>query len=421
MKNKKEIAYPILDLSDDKEKLASNHTSFLLGAGFSVNMGYPTANQLNNQIQNFNPEKYSINSEGNLFELPETIEKDPFWYSPDSIRKFFFNNLVDLFLETNREFDYEEFYDYLVNPDLLGTETFKKKADIFRKDYGLTTEEHKLEYNDKALVDKTITLTNQIIQMFLVDGEGNKFYKPIHQMKPLPNGYSGFLQLLESIGKKSIAHIHTLNHDLLFEAFNHTDWINGELSNGFEELGSRFYARIEDSKMIRLAYFSNKYDTRYRLYKLHGSIDQYPFRYQDGSPVEYIKSKEGINISNLFKEVHSKERGFYYENDFTNYYADFLSGTSSKILRYNDKGYYKEMFSHLINNLIKSQRLIIVGYGCRDTKINELILSHFDYLNNPVIIIDPYPSEDVKSFAYKLGAEVVKQTPAESLKGIIDP
>jgi hypothetical protein len=167
--------------------------------------------------------------------------------------------------------------------------------------------------------------------------------------------------------------------------------------------------------MIRLSYFTNRFDTRFRLYKLHGSIDQYPFKHEDGSPKEYIKIKKGVNISNLYKEVKDKDGQLRYENDFTNYYADFLSGTSSKILRYSDDGYYKEVFAHFKTNLTKSDRLIIVGYGCRDSKINEYILENYDYRNKETIIIDPYPSNEVEAFAEKVGAKLILQTPSESL------
>ncbi|GAB4159348.1 MAG: hypothetical protein Tsb0033_13760 [Winogradskyella sp.] len=405
---------PDFEFFKEEEKTPTKHTSFLLGAGFSVNQGYPTANVLNSQIQNINPDNYSINSEGNLFNLPATVD-DPNWFYADAKNKFFIKELIALFLKENKVFDYEEFYDFLVNPKLAKREDFKKIANEFRGKFNINQDENSLEYNDRRLIDTTIKLINQLIQVLLVDKHGQNFYKPIHQMKPLPTEYTGFLQFLEQTGKTSIVHIHTLNHDILFETFNHTDWINGELSTGFEELGSKFYARMQDNIMIRLSCFTNRYDTRYRLYKLHGSIDQFPFRHQDGSPKEYIKIKKGVNISNLYKEVQKGDGEFNYENDFTNYYADFLSGTSSKILRYNDEGYYKEVFNHFKSNLTKSDRLIIVGYGCRDSKINEFILNNFDFRNKETVIIDPYPSDEVVAFANKLGAKLIKQTPDKSL------
>lgn len=414
-----DIVLPDFEYGGNPKEL-TGCVSFLLGAGFSVNYGYPTANQLNNQIRNFELENYSIDGEGNLFQLEDPEQEDPFWYSADSKRKFFLRELISLFLNQNEEFNYEEFYDFLVNPELLGNIDFKNKAQAFRDEYGLTSEEHLLEYNDRTLVSKTITMVNQLIKILLVDREGNNFYKPIHQMKPLPEEYFGFLQLIEKMGEDSIVHIHSLNHDMLFEKFYHTDWIKGNLSDGFEELGSKFYGRIEDNVMIRLAYFNHKYDTIFRLYKLHGSIDQYPFHHQNGDPREFIKIKPRLNISNLYKETYSDDKGYFYENDFTNYYPDFLSGTSSKILRYDDYGYYKEVFNHFKENLKSSTQLVIIGYGCKDSKINDFILENFDYNKYPTVIVDPYPSEDVKSFANKLDAQLIEQTPKEPLINIFN-
>ena len=401
----------------DKES-PKKHSSFLLGAGFSVNQGYPMARDLNCQIQNVNPDNLTIDGEGNLYKIPESKE-DPFWYFSDARKKYFIKELINLFLKENTTFDYEEFYDFIKTPNLNSRDDFKKICEDFRKKYNIQIEEQKIEYNNRELVNNVERLMNQLIQITLVDKNGKNFYEPsVHLMKPLPSEYTGFLDILESVSKDSIVHIHTLNHDLFFETFNHTDYISGELSDGFEELGSKFYGRIEDNRMIRLKRFTNQYDKRFNLYKLHGSLDQFQFRHQDGSKTEYIKVRKGVGLSNLYKEI--EDNGNYkYENDFTNYYADFLSGTTYKITRYKD-GYYKEVFEHFVNNLVKSDQLIIVGYGCRDSKINELILENFDFKNKKVVIIDPYPSKDVITFGKKINANIIEKKPDEAMQEVME-
>ncbi|MCB0446587.1 MAG: hypothetical protein KDD03_03580, partial [Gelidibacter sp.] len=94
---------PDFEFFKEEEKTPTKHTSFLLGAGFSVNQGYPTANVLNSQIQNINPDNYSINSEGNLFNLPATVD-DPNWFYADAKNKFFIKELIALFLKENKVF-----------------------------------------------------------------------------------------------------------------------------------------------------------------------------------------------------------------------------------------------------------------------------------------------------------------------------
>lgn len=408
------IILPEFENFEKEEKLPDNHVSFLLGAGFSVNQGYPMASELNEQIQSVNPDNLTIDSEGNLFNLPESKE-DPFWYFSDARKKHFVKELIGLFMAENKEFDYEMFYDFLMNPELLKRTDFKEVCEQFRKKYDIKSDN--LEYGNRELIDKTVRLINQYIQILLVDKNDENFYKPVGLMKPLPEEYTGFLQLTEKMGEDSIVHIHSLNHDIYFETFNQTEWINGDLADGFEEMGSKFYGRIEDNKMIRLKYFANKYDKKYNLYKLHGSLDQFPFRHQDGSPTEYIKIRKGVSTSNLYKEVEDEDGNFFYENDFTNYHPDFLSGTTHKILRYDEEGYFKEVFEHFVNNLKKSNKLIIVGYGCRDSEINKMIVKNFDFKNKPVFILDPFPSDEVKSFAAEINAEIIEQTPDKPLLG----
>ncbi len=416
----KEIVLPDFDFFKPEKKIPTAHSCFLLGAGFSVNQGYPIANDLNKQIQYINPENFTIDSEGNLFNLPESKD-DPFWYFSDARKKHFIKELIQLFLQGNMEFDYEDFYDFLMNPNLLKKDEFQEICKNFREKKNGVSKENKNEFSDVSLIWQTVRLMNQIIQILLVDKEGKNFYEPsIHQMKPLPFEYNGFLQLLERIGENSVVHIHSLNHDLLFETFSHTDWINGELSDGFEELGSKFYGRIEDNKMIRLKSFTNRYDKRFNLYKLHGSLDQFPFRHQDGSQTEYIKIRKGVSTSNLYKELKDKEGNYSYENDFTNYYADFLSGTTHKILRYGEIGYFKEVFEHFVNNLKRSDRLIIIGYGCRDSKINSMILENFDFKNKKAVIIDPFPSVAVKAFGEKINAQIIKKKPNQAMLEVLE-
>lgn len=42
-------------------------TSLLLGAGFSVNQGYPTTNQLNAKLTDLHPDNFWIHTSGTVF------------------------------------------------------------------------------------------------------------------------------------------------------------------------------------------------------------------------------------------------------------------------------------------------------------------------------------------------------------------
>ena len=52
--------------------------------------------------------------------------------------------------------------------------------------------------------------------------------------------------------------------------------------------------------------------------------------------------------------------------------------------------------------------LIIIGYGCKDKGINEMIKDYFDYQNKPIFIIDKYAGESVEKFKDNVHAKLHK-------------
>lgn len=379
-------------------------TSILLGAGFSVNKGYPTANELNNKISNLDPEEFWIHTDGTVF-IKNKDDNDPSYFFPDYKHKYFVTELIKYFTEKSGSFNYEEFYDFY-------KELYKGKEDEgFEEFCNQYREEYHIDTDNTNLLSKTNRIFNQLIEAFLVDGNGNTFYESVHYCKPTYIGYTGILNCLETLGKEGLVHIHTLNHDIFFESLNSSDWLKGELSDGFEEMGSKYYGSLKGDYKIRLPFFNNKYDTTFRLYKLHGSFDQFPFHIEGRGIDNYVKIKLGVGTTDLYKEVYEETTGFSYINDWLNYHPDFLSGTTSKILRYREPWYYEKVFNHFEKNLTHSKKLIIIGYGCGDSEINNLIEKYYDYSKYPIYVVDPYPSEQIKKFVDKFDATLVVKTP----------
>jgi hypothetical protein len=146
------------------------------------------------------------------------------------------------------------------------------------------------------------------------------------------------------------------------------------------------------------------------LYKLHGSIDQFPYHIQESGIDTYIKTKPGIRNHSFFKEISDGNGSFKYINDWINYHSDFLSGTTSKILRYREPWYYEKVFIHFEKNLAASEILVIVGYGCGDTEINNLIQKFFDP-KKKIFIVEPYPHSGTKAFCAKFNAKLIEKNP----------
>jgi len=112
------------------------------------------------------------------------------------------------------------------------------------------------------------------------------------------DGYKGFLTYLSELSKEFIVNIHTLNHDLLFESFNNTGFINGNISDGFDEYVSDYYSKLFANNRTyhcRLERYKGRYSSPIRLYKLHGSLDYVPYYRQNEYgcmiPENYVKIK----------------------------------------------------------------------------------------------------------------------------------
>jgi hypothetical protein len=339
--------------------------SFLLGSGFSSPAGYPTAGEINERLRKIDASEICIHTDGHAWFLGE--EKDPNAHCTTEERHFvqefleFYNNNV---IGDIKSFHYEKFYDYYY--EFIKEKEYTKELAEFLKEF----QEKNIIKKDSHLLPNFHKTFNQLIaQLLMKDNER------VHLAKPYC--HSAFLNLLELLGQEHKVEIHTLNHDLYMEHLSHSDSIKSELDDGFEELGSPFYGKLNEKYeryMVRLPYFTNKYDKKFCLYKLHGGINHYWFRHDN--KLDRIKIKRRIHPINLYKEI--LENGSHeYVNEPANFFPDFLSGRTSKIERYKEGSYFPTMIDHFKNNLRESNNLIVIGYGFGDDGINEIIKNCF--------------------------------------------
>jgi hypothetical protein len=358
------------------------NVSLLLGSGFSVPADYPTATKINERMRRIDATEICVHTSGKASFL-----KDEKYPNADQMRveeRAFVQDFLEFYnkrvLTPGEMFDYETFYDYYnaayrdgAYPDDLAT---------FLNDFLQNKVEVVTDGND--LLMKFNDTFSQLLAGLLT--------KPIdraHLCKPYHPSHSAFLLLLEELGKVHTVHIHTLNHDLYMEHFNQSDAIQGELDDGFEELGSPFYGQKYEqfaTYMIRLSRFTNTYGKRFRLYKLHGSIDHFWSNYNDGSFL--IKIPWGIDAHEIHREFKRDEK-LWYEHNPSDVVPEFLSGTTQKIARYERGPYYPRVLEHFVRNLEASNTLIVIGYGFRDERINQYLEKLF--LDNPrksMIVVD---------------------------------
>ena len=377
--------------------------SLLLGAGFSVNAGYPTASKLNRKITSLRIEDFDIYSDGTLF-----------WYKGEGPRissnpranlvKEFSIALIHYY-NTQFPFDYEHFFDFYRNDgDLKENVAFQEFFSQFKDRFHVRESLHELLHQHNSVY-------NQIIAHFLVDKNGRQYPEPVHICKPIFPKYTGVLNCLESWGNNSIVNVHTLNHDMFFERLKDTDWLSGDLSDGFEKLGSPYYGGLKldgETFEVRLKRYTGEYNGTYRLYKLHGSLDQVPF-HVDGYQDNYIKINKRVGLTELYKEVTNQEGNLEVKHDFFSYHADFLTGTSSKIIRYKEP-FYSNLFHHFEENLKEAEKLVIIGYGCRDEEVNNIIASCYE-IGKPVFLVEPFPHEDTYRFCKERNIVPIEKTP----------
>ena len=112
-----------------------------------------------------------------------------------------------------------------------------------------------------------------------------------------------------------------------------------------------------------------------------------------------------MGASDIIKGRKSK---FGYDISPFEYHADFLTGTTSKIQRYNEPLLFRKLFKKFKKNLQNAEKLIVIGYGCKDKGINEMIKEYFDYTNKPVYIIDKYAGDTVLEFGDNINAKIYK-------------
>lgn len=364
-----------------------NSISVLLGSGFSAPMGYPTGTQLNDRISNCTGQDFAFHTDGRLVTSTSQDLLKSLGYSQLSQA---FNNCklqIKKFEEEKGYFDYEEFYDSLVP---------------------INTNEN--------MPDEVKDIYPQLISNFLKDRDGNKFYDNAPQIGGLFPGYTGILNCFQKLSNKYTINVHTLNHDLFFERLNSTDWLSGKICDGFEELDSPYYGELNVQGRrykIRLKKYTGIYKNIIRLYKLHGSLDYVPYFFKGEKsialPENYIKIRYGMNVRELFKEWRNDKGEWEYDYCNFNYHADFLTGTTSKILRYREPLLYKKLFGLFKENLKEASMLIIIGYGGRDTEINKKLLENFDHRNCNSFIMDPYPGEAVQKLAIGLNATLIQK------------
>lgn len=326
----------------------SNNISFLLGAGFSAPAGYPIGNSVNQSVLEFRKQNSYFSLTGKLSHWHESG-------CNTELGKFFplFLDTIDYYAQNySKSFNYEEYFDFL-KQEILKSHEYER---------WVRTKFSNMEINQN-LVYAFLRIYNQIIEDIIYPNKNSKL-----------EDYNEFIKWIVKRSKEKIVHIHTLNHDLLLEGELLPDFI----SDGYQQEGSQYTCRNYSKNTDELLpMYTGIYQKNVRLYKLHGSFDQFIYHEEDGKII-HVKIPNKADFSCIEDNLGHK--------DISNYHPDFLSGTTSKIQRYKEP-YYSKLLKCFEDNIINSEKIIVIGYGGNDSGINKMLADNSH--GQKMIVVSP--------------------------------
>ena len=166
----------------------------------------------------------------------------------------------------------------------------------------------------------------------------------------------------------------------------------GSFSDGFSEKGSAYFGNLTSrckpilDYQVRLRRFTNTFTSRINLYKLHGSIDQYSVN-NLLDQFEVIKIPYGVAPYTVFEERVSGTGQIFSQRQDILIFPYFLSGTNEKVKSYTTTSYFSPLMEQFQINLRNSEVLIVIGYGFKDSMINEFISNNFSSKERKLMII----------------------------------
>lgn len=329
--------------------------SFLLGAGFSTDAGYPLAKQLSEKVE------LAINS---------FKDKNFVRFKKERITFAFYNSIKEV--SPTWQFNYEEFFDFInFQFKALLPKGSEKDIQNFKQIVLQKVEDNGV---DNALSDPM--RLRQIIR--------DKYTELICEKLTsnnaiLSSAYYGFFDFTTQMADNEfLIKIHTLNHDTLLENLftkNHIRYADGYTTNDNDPHPLMFYKGTRYSDCKRAAIFRDLFDSSICLYKLHGSLDR--FRVELNNPDnQYDADFESVKTNdcnqylrdyNYFRRTNSGIKRLF---EFIN--PDLLTGSNTK-QNYYDVPPYKELFEHFEENIKCADILIIIGYSFCDDRINDII------------------------------------------------
>ena len=345
--------------------------AFLIGAGFSVPAGMPTANELNSTIK------------ATIYDSKRNSFKDE---EDGILQSYILEKVLIDSEESVKDFNYEKYFDSLecekknkMDEDrLLSFIESGMYSYFWKQSRGTYVEAEEKSVQIIGMLEETLNQCEDYedtvkgimewYQRIIAENvKGSTSNGKIDQFNPC---YKGFAEILSYyVNQGYILDIYTLNHDLLLESLLSHTALKDMVCNGFG--GEVRQIKKKKYKTFDVKYFNNTI----RIYKLHGSIDIHDL-YNDMSGKLYIQILDGYSDENAFLVNKTESVGFF---------PLFLTGKMSK-----EKKYIKEPFCSMLKefekNLGVAERLIVIGYSGNDDHINDILYKKYNQWNNTFVI-----------------------------------
>lgn len=342
---------------------SNRHIAFLLGAGFSAPMGMPTASMLGKNI---------------LSDIYHRITLSFCEGYGDMFHNFIFWKVL-LGSESNGEFNYEQFFDNLNEEKRRSLDEDKLlsfiesgmivnyrqwridsyKDFLYRSNTVLRLFE-KLKCNQEEYsncVETVMRNYQNMIAKYLLGSTANG------KLANVPLCCKGFVDIISHFVKQGYTiDIYTLNHDLLLESLLSHANLKDYISDGFDD-----EIKLIVNKQYR-CFNTHKFNKTIRIYKLHGSIDMHELSTMGGnSKQDYIKIVQGYSDNNAFLLDRQYSASIL---------PLFLTGITSKETEYRNEP-FKTLLKIFETNISKAEKLIVIGYGGKDTGINRILENNY--------------------------------------------
>lgn len=360
-------------MKESERKKENKNIAFLLGAGVSIPAGMPSTQDLTDEIL---CKWYKWYKDGDQYRLKANSGQSKLYF--DLIDKGYTRKIAFFLNLIKNEIDH--YYGFIAKVDTLVS---------YEEIYDLVYHIHQAltRNNDDPLTNRIIhNLVHSIEpicecnqdkyrELELLCTKSLSFIKYVIYIK-LSKSYSylNYLRIIDELNKKGcLKSIFTLNHDTIIESYLRKNLV--EYYDGFSEQkeGVRFWE----------AEFQKNKD-KLQILKLHGSIDWYNFKLDDGTYKYYY------NVGKIDDELQSVDNSIIIGGiEFSvDQLPLFLTGTNVKYLEYN-YGLYLELLYQFHRLLKQTDTLIIADYGFGDNAINLRIIDWMNDKKHKLIIITP--------------------------------